>query len=511
MGDEKQETRFSERATQIAELVRPLQNMHPIADDVMETVRIEGGKILNKERVSVATVYNWIRLYKQGGIADLEHKEHRDSGESTLHPDLRQYIEDLLQSDKKYTLAEIHRRAEKKAEKMELSEEVFPTYDQVRFIDKKLSEAAKHYGREGPRAYRAEHELTGRFEAEYPNDIWQGDHHLLDILLINEETGKPDRPWITAFIDDHSRAIMGFHLSFSHPNSNSIALAFHHAMCPKPEELWVMHGIPRMIYIDNGKDFRSRHIQEVCTHFNIERRSHERYLARSKGKIERWFRTLEEMLIAYLDGYVGNDVKKRPESVRAKLTLGQLRDIIVEFIIKTYHERIHRSTKAKPRVRWLETPKVLRVVNQLEELDYLLESKSSIVQKDGIPFNSGKYLDKEGILTPYRGKPVRFFYNRNDISSVRVYYRDGNKEKFLCTAYRNLPAQMIAEQNKIVRSLLQTENLASRRRLQQDSKDDRDLSTKTNLSDRHNEESQPIVRNRIRRYRFEFEEPENDE
>ena len=39
---------------------------------------------------------------------------------------------------------------------------------------------------------------TGRFEADHPNDIWQCDHHLLDILVINEETGKPEY-WVNGW------------------------------------------------------------------------------------------------------------------------------------------------------------------------------------------------------------------------------------------------------------------------------------------------------------------------
>src|SRR5207253_741143 len=100
-------------------------------------------------------IYNWIKDYREGGLNGLEQKGHRDRGESTLHPNLRQYVEDLLKSSKNYSLAEIHRRAVQKAEELEISDEMYPTYDQIRFIDTMLSAALKKYGREGRRAYRA--------------------------------------------------------------------------------------------------------------------------------------------------------------------------------------------------------------------------------------------------------------------------------------------------------------------------------------------------------------------
>jgi putative transposase len=43
--------------------------------------------------------------------------------------------------------------------------------------------------------------------------MWQADHTLLDVLLL-DETGTPTRPWLTAIEDDYSRAIVGDRLSF---------------------------------------------------------------------------------------------------------------------------------------------------------------------------------------------------------------------------------------------------------------------------------------------------------
>src|SRR5262249_48209523 len=289
------------------------------------------------------------------------------------------------------------------------------------------------------------------------------------------------------------------------------ALALHHGMTPKPQERWVMHGIPAIFYVDNGKDFRSRHIEEVCLHFQVDRRSHEPYLARSKGKIERWFRTLEEMCIKYLDGYIGSSPKHRPQNVTPRLTIEPLRAEIVSFILDTYHERIHSETKAKPRARWLEKPTVIRVVNQLDDLDYLLETTTRTVQNDGIQFRNAKYVDKDGKLTPYIGKQVRVFFNRNDMSSVRVYCRDADKERYLCTAYPNLGAQRIADQNKTIRQELSKE-VQTRKRRKKDSgrKDDKSTPPPPQTT-KQTQPPQPTSSPApIRRYRFELEEIDDD-
>ena len=507
-GDDGVQTRWSALAKGKAAIVQPLINLHSIPPDLMAEACSQAALLLQKKRVTPQTIYNWLRNYKAGGIGALESKEHRDLGMSTLHPDLRQYIEDRLKTTRD-RLAKVHRDSIIKAKKMDLDHIVYPTYDQVRFIHEKLSDAAKIYGGHGTRAYRKTNELTGHFEAEVPNHIWQCDHHLLDILIINEETGKPERPWLTVIIDDYSRAIMGYYLSFDNPTSNAIALALHHAMCKKPQELWVMHGIPRLLYVDNGKDFRSKHIEEVCLHFKIERKSHEPYIARSKGKIERWFRTLEEMLIAYLDGYIGSSPQQRPAKVTPKLSLDQLREQIIDFILNTYHERVHSQIKTTPRTRWLEHPTLIQPVNELEDLDYLLESATRTVQNDGIQFQNGKYVDKDGKLTPYIRKEVRIFFNRNDVSTIRVYCRGAEKERFLCLADRNRSAKLIAEQNKTIRRELGNEKQASKRRLKAAAEQPKEASTRAKSPTVSPQQLPPAGPTPIRRYRFEIDEAED--
>jgi len=55
--------------------------------------------------------------------------------------------------------------------------------------------------------------LVHRREASKPNAIWQVDHAQLGIKLVRED-GSTARPWLTAVIDDYSRAIAGYYLGF---------------------------------------------------------------------------------------------------------------------------------------------------------------------------------------------------------------------------------------------------------------------------------------------------------
>ena len=63
-----------------------------------------------------------------------------------------------------------------------------------------------------------------------------------------------------------------------------------------------LHGIPQMIYADNGPIARSQVFQKVMGYLGSDVRTHlpagkdgNRITARSKGKVERPFRTVKEM------------------------------------------------------------------------------------------------------------------------------------------------------------------------------------------------------------------------
>ena len=74
------------------------------------------------------------------------------------------------------------------------------------------------------------------------------------------------RPWLTLVLDVFSRCVLGFYLSFDAPSAAGVALAVGQAVLAKPDWLgergldlaWPMHGIPRSLHLDNGKEFHSK-------------------------------------------------------------------------------------------------------------------------------------------------------------------------------------------------------------------------------------------------------------
>jgi len=84
-----------------------------------------------------------------------------------------------------------------------------------------------------------EQRALGRFECTRPNQMWTGD--TLHGPVIG---GK--KPYLLAFIDDHSRAVMGARWSH-HDDVVRMAAAFRPALQAR--------GVPQSAYLDNGSPF----------------------------------------------------------------------------------------------------------------------------------------------------------------------------------------------------------------------------------------------------------------
>jgi putative transposase len=440
------------------EIINPLRGLRPIPAEKLIEAQRAAGELLGKEEgeVSHQTIRNWVEIVETEGPKGLERKQHKNRGVSKLPPQLVRVIRGILLHPRRFTPSEATKRAQRYArDYLKLKDKELPTYKQVKHINDQITPEERTLAHEGRDAWRKKYEQYTRFEAPSANAIWQGDHHQLDYIVIDEVTGKElGRPWLTKIQDDKSRAICGYHLSLDHPSRFGISLALRHAILPKKESWGVAYGLPGILYVDNGKDWVSNHIQDVCLTFGIELIAHEPYHPQSKGKVERYFRTLEEACIHPLDGSVGSNVQKRPKKRMSKLTLAQLRAHIDKFIDE-YHERIHGTTKQKPKERWLADKNLVRTVTDICQLDHLLLQQPRKVYGDGVQLQYARYLDHDGVLGRYIDQTVTIFYDPRDIEWVRVWAREttDTDSQYVCTAYRQN-----SEEHKVSRDKLAEHN-----------------------------------------------------
>ncbi|WP_404456879.1 Mu transposase C-terminal domain-containing protein (plasmid) [Virgibacillus necropolis] len=376
--------------------------------------------IVKESGISTRTLQYWISKYRQFGLKGLIRKNRGDAGSFKVAIEVQEEIKNLILNHKKNSITSIHRKICKICTKNNWQK---PSYNQVYALSKTLLPSMKKLAYEGRKEYQNSFDLIHRREASYPNEIWQADHTPLDIMVLNEK-GKPERPWLTIIMDEYSRAIAGYFLTFQDPTAIHTALVLHQAIWRKGNPEWQICGIPEKFYTDHGSDFTSNHLEQVAIDLKINLLFSAVGVPRGRGKIERFFLTVNQLFLQDLPGYIGNQTNP------SLITIKELDEKLSDFIIYHYHHRIHSTTKKEPIHAWNHSGFLPNMPESLENLDLLLlnVAKPRKVHADGIRFQGLRYININ--LAAYVGETVIIRYNPRDIAEIRVFYKD----EYLCTA-----------------------------------------------------------------------------
>jgi putative transposase len=395
--------------------------------------------------VTFRTLQRWVANYKRQGLAGLVRKERTDVGERrTTSPRMREAIEGLALEKPPLPLSSVHRQAKQFAQ---MIGEPAPTYWIVRDIVRSLPSDLRTLAQDGSRRFGELYDLVHRREASRPNALWQADHTQLDITLLRED-GTAGRPWLTAVIDDYSRSIAGYFLGFDPPSSLRTSLAMRQAIWRKADSHWQVCGIPDVLYVDNGADFVSKHLEQVAVDLKMRLIFSTPGKPQGRGKIERFFRTVNEMFLCDLEGYTRRG-RRKPE-----LTIDQLEQRFRAFMVEVYQRTPVAEAELSPSAKWEEGGFLPRIPASLEQLDLLLieELRPRKVRRDGIHFQGFRYISLT--LAAYVGEDVTVRFDPRDMAEIRVFFKD----RFLCRAI----SAEIAGETVALRDIVRVRN--SRRR-----------------------------------------------
>ena len=219
----------------------------------------------------------------------------------------------------------------------------------------------------------------------------------------------------------------GYFLFFEAPSTIQTALALRQAIWRKDDPRWHVCGIPDILYTDNGRDFTSQHLEQVAADLKMRLVFSTPGMPRGRGRIERFFATISDMLLCELPGFK-SPIKKVDR--KALLTLAHLDELLREFFLGVYHQRVHGPTKVAPAQRWEKGAFLPRMPESLEQLDLLLltVAKARKVRNDGIHFLGQRYVDPT--LAAYVGESVTLRYDPRDVAEIRVFHQ----QCFVCRA-----------------------------------------------------------------------------
>ena len=147
-----------------------------------------------------------------------------------------------------------------------------------------------------------------RFQAQHSNECWQFDFSHSDFKEFiadkpQQESGITAKLMLLGVVDDRSGVkYQEYHYCYGEDVMTALKFLFN-AMPPKKHPGMPFQGIPKALYTDNGPVAKSTIFKRVMAYLNIELLTHmpdgkdgRRKTARSKGKVERSFRSSKESL-----------------------------------------------------------------------------------------------------------------------------------------------------------------------------------------------------------------------
>lgn len=177
-------------------------------------------------------------------------------------------------------------------------------------------------------------EVFGRFQAEFPNELWLSDG--LHAGAVRGPLIEGRDTVLVVIIDDHSRFIVYGRWGFAE-DTVGLQAVLHDAV--------KTHGCPVGFYCDNGSAYSSGQLAWSLAVLDIKIIHSKRGRPQGRGKIERWNQTCRQEFLVEVEtgaGTGGTGVS----------SLAELNRLFHAWLHQSYHQRVHSETGQTPAGRY---------------------------------------------------------------------------------------------------------------------------------------------------------------
>lgn len=419
-----------------------------------------------KHKISVPTIYRWLKLFDETGlVASLSgRKRTGGAGKSRLLKAQEEIINDKIHSvylnQSRKSITKLIREIQMACVSMGIKS---PHSNTVRARVKNISEEERIRKRFGIKEAKYKFEpLKGNYnEAQYPLSVVQIDHTLVDIILVDGVERKPyKRPWLTVAIDVFSRMVLGIYLSFESPGALGTGMCISNAILPKEIWLekigvnssWPCWGVMDVIHVDNAKEFHGNMLKKACQNYGMSLQFRPVATPHWGGHIERLMGTFAKE-IHNLPGTTFSSEHERKQyksEENSSFTLDEFEKWLIVYITKIYHTRKHTSLGKSPIEKYQEgilgnnfipgkgvSPRINNI--RKTRLDFIPYVERSI-QEYGVVIDHIYYYDD--VLRPFvhstkDNQKEKFIFKRDPRDISVIYFLEPNSNEYYDIPYRN--------------------------------------------------------------------------
>ncbi len=324
-------------------------------------------------RVARNTVDRWIRTYRAGGFEALA------PGVRHCEPVTPQAQLELAERLKREAP---RRTAAQVAEIIRAAEGCGPS---ARTVQRLFARLGLNVRPDGTPA-----QAFSRFEAAHPNDLWTGD------ALHGPRVGGR-KTYLFAFIDDMSRALVGYRWGHSE-DTVRLEAALRAALAAR--------GVPRAVYVDNGSAFVSSQLLRAMATLGIRLVHSRPRRPQGRGKIERFFATVRIQFLVEIDA-------------RGVADLGELNRLFAAWVETVYHRRAHTETGQAPIDRLLAGPAPTLPAPALLHEAFLWSETRTVTKVATISLH-GNTFEVDAALVGHR---VEVIFDPFDLEAVQIRFQ----------------------------------------------------------------------------------------
>jgi len=260
------------------------------------------------KKVSVSTMKSWLRKYRTHGFQALKPKDRSDSGRPRRLND--QHLKAIEIKCKAYPYWTVQKLYENLRDQNLLGDPPIHYNTLLRIVKDR-----------GWLPVQSRKDVRKAFEVDNINDLWVSDFmHGPKVRLHNRSV----KAILCAIIDDHSRMVVGHAFNASETIS-SLTLVL--------KEAFLSYGIPKRLYVDNGPSFSSQLLTRSCALAGISLIHSKPYDSPSRGKVERFFRTVRERFLS---------------GVQEGITIEEINEAFWLWLKEDYHHKLHTGIGERP-------------------------------------------------------------------------------------------------------------------------------------------------------------------
>jgi len=335
-----------------------------------------------RRRYRVSALKSWLRSYRMGGIDALRPKERLDKNKSRkIDTRIGEAIRQIVGQYQSLSSAAVYR--------LLISEGV------IGVADVGEGTVRKYICDNGLRIVSSEPQPRKKYEKEHVNQLWISDFMHGPYIATG---GKKRKAYLCSIIDDRSRVIVGGRFFFNE-NSTSLEVVLKEAIC--------RFGLPLVFYCDNGAVYSGASLQLSCARLGISLVHSRPYDSPSRGKIERFWRTIREKFLPFvklseIDG------------------IEELNSLFDRWLDVEYNRGYHHGIGTRPMDRYMEDIKqttIKRVSREELDMAFLRTIKRRVKNDSTISFDATIHE----VPTKYIGKIIECRYPMDRSDELTLY------------------------------------------------------------------------------------------